>query len=386
MTNNGHFVRNGQREAGENRWVSWISLLLGISLTAAILLWMLVNMGTVEPPGPSRYRLTEEFDRYVDTQLSAARGSEVPEKPVYYLSDSDLVAPKPDPKGYGQTDDPEALERLLEEAREQMAGQETFFQPDTPRKENSAVRYYRDETIFALTWKQVVDNGVYTFAEIKIGHPSQLRRFLSENKYGSGVLHTTTEMSESVNAVVASSGDYYGFRSIGIVVNDGVVYRDRGHYLDTCYIDENGDLLFTFAGDITQREAAERFVEENHVRFSLSFGPVMILNGEYRVPQTYNSGEIDKGYSRAALCQLGPLHYLLVAANSEPPYSHTPTVKQFSQRLFEMGIQTAYALDGGQTATIVMDHELINHVSYGSQREISDIIYFATALPEEGTD
>ena len=34
------------------------------------------------------------------------------------------------------------------------------------------------------------------------------------------------------------------------------------------------------------------------------------------------------------------------------------------------------------TATIVMDNTLINSVDYGDQRDISDIIYFATALPE----
>ena len=47
----------------------------------------------------------------------------------------------------------------------------------------------------------------------------------------------------------------------------------------------------------------------------------------------------------------------------------------------QMGIPKAYALDGGQTAAIAMNHQLMNKVSYGSQRKISDIIYFATALP-----
>ena len=30
-----------------------------------------------------------------------------------------------------------------------------------------------------------------------------------------------------------------------------------------------------------------------------------------------------------------------------------------------------------------MDNEVINQVNYGSQRRISDIIYFATAKPKE---
>ena len=59
-----------------------------------------------------------------------------------------------------------------------------------------------------------------------------------------------------------------------------------------------------------------------------------------------------------------------------------PTLRTLSRALIREGIQKAYALDGGQTATIVMNDEVINHVSYGSQRYISDIIYFATAIPE----
>ena len=45
-------------------------------------------------------------------------------------------------------------------------------------------------------------------------------------------------------------------------------------------------------------------------------------------------------------------------------------------------MKTAYALDGGQTATIVTGNERMNDVDYGGERDISDIIYFATAIPE----
>jgi exopolysaccharide biosynthesis protein len=81
---------------------------------------------------------------------------------------------------------------------------------------------------------------------------------------------------------------------------------------------------------------------------------------------------------------MGSLHYVVVTANTEEPNYSIPTVAEFGRRLLEMGVPTAYALDGGQTAAIVMNNQLINTVSYGSQREISDIIYFATAMPERG--
>ena len=249
-------------------------------------------------------------------------------------------------------------------------------------KEGSVVSYYLDETILAITWKQVVDDGVYTFSEVKIGHPSQFRRFLADNQFGSQKRYTTTEMAQTVNAVVGASGDYYGYRSIGIVVNNGQIFRDRGQLLDTCYIDDSGDLLFTYAGEISDTDILKQYIEDHHIRFSLSFGPVMIENGANCVPANYNSGEINRDYARAALCQLGKLHYLIVAANMENPYLSVPTVHEFAENLVHMGIPKAYALDGGQTATIAMNCQLMNKVSYGSQRRISDIIYFATAVPE----
>lgn len=326
----------------------------------------------------------DTFQRELTNRISPMLSEAIPTiKKTYRLSDSQLVAPEPDPQGYGVLESPSQLPGLLAQAKALLDGQSTLLTEETELYTGAPIRYYLDETILAMTWKQPVDGSVYTFGEVKIADASQFRRFLADGKYNSGQLYTTTEMAASVNAVLASAGDYYGYRSIGIVVNEGKVYRGRGHFLDTCYIDTNGDLLFTYAGDYTKESDVQAFVDENDIRFSLSFGPVMILNGEYRVPNDYNSGEINSRYSRAALCQLGPLHYLVVTANSEDPYYGVPQVSQFARNLQAMGISTAYALDGGQTATIAMDGQVINKVSYGSQRDISDIFYFATAIEKE---
>ena len=272
---------------------------------------------------------------------------------------------------------------ILKAAADNLDIQSPLFTTETQIKPGSEINYYLDDSIFAVTWKQVVDNSTYTFSEVKVAHASQFRRFLSEGKYNSGILHTTTEMAKSVNAVVASSGDYYSYRRIGIVVNEGSVYRDQGDLLDTCYVDSNGDLLFSYARELNGKETIQSFVDEHDIRFSICFGPVMIIDNENVVPPTYNSGEINQNYPRAALCQMDELHYVLVCANMEAPNYQVPTVSQFADSLVKLSIPTAYALDGGQTASIVINNQLINTVSYGAQREISDIIYFATAVGEE---
>ena len=62
----------------------------------------------------------------------------------------------------------------------------------------------------------------------------------------------------------------------------------------------------------------------------------------------------------------------------------TPLLGAVVTNLVQLGADKAYALDGGQTTVIAMDGELISAPDYGYQRQISDIIYFATALPEGG--
>jgi len=360
----------------------WALVCCGLS--AALLLGFLTGtQGDAAGADTVNLNVGQVFSQQVEDQLSDVLEGILPIRRVYRLSDSTLVAPKANPACYGEVSSPEEMLPVIAQAEVLLDGQSTFFTGKTPVREDRPIRYYLDDTLFTVTWKQPVADSLYTFAEVKIAHASQFRRFFSRGRYGSSVFFTPTHMSRSVNAVLASSGDFHGYREIGIVVNNGQVYRDRGHFLDTCYIDENGDLLFTMAGEITDMETAQKFVDEHKVRFSISFGPLIIREGECCVPEKYNSGEIHENYVRAALCQLGPLHYLLVVANTEAPYHSLPTMEEFASSLQALGVETAYCLDGGQTAAIALDHQLINPVSYGVEREISDILYFATALPEE---
>ena len=191
-------------------------------------------------------------------------------------------------------------------------------------------------------------------------------------------------MAQSVNAVVASSGDFYRFRDFGAVVYEGQAKRVEGTYAETCYIDANGDMHFTYGGDVLTVGEVQAFVDEHNIQFSLAFGPVLVDNYEEVEHTWYGVGEITEGYARAALCQMGELHYIVVTANTEGVYQDIPTVAQFRRNIMATGCKMAYCLDGGQTAAIVMNDQLINRPVYGEQRKISDIIYFATAVPEGG--
>ena len=328
--------------------------------------------------------IMDKYDMYVTNAIADALDGVLSIEKVYWLSDSDQVAPEPNPACYGEVRSYDELKPILEQAEKLLDGQTLAFTPDRPVWNGHPIRYYFDETILVITWKEIVDNSVYTVSEVKIAHPSQLRRFLAGGEFGSDKQYVTTEMAASVNAVLASSGDFYGYRKYGVVVYEGELRRFEGEMVDTCYINEDGDLLFTYRNEIATEEEAKKFIEDNNVRFSLAFGPVILDNGEMMVPDRYDLGEINGTYSRAALCQWDKIHYLVVNTSQEGSLWHRHPVKVFGKFIQELGCKTAYALDGGQTTAIVMDDKLVTKPDYGTQRRISDIIYFATALPDGG--
>lgn len=304
----------------------------------------------------------------------------------YTIPADAAAAPKPNQSLYGSFRSPADMEPVLEQAKWVLDGQKTYFQPDQQIYDDSIIRYYLDETILAVTWQEVHDDSVYTFSEIKVEDASQFRRHLAGGEYGSNMQYLTTEMAETVNAVVASAGDFYRFRDFGAVVYQGQAKRVEGTYAETCYIDFSGDMHFTRAGEVLTTQAVQQYVDENNINFSLAFGPILVDNYQLQEHSWYGVGEINEGYARSALCQMDSLHYLVVTANTTGVHQTIPTVAMFAKNIAATGCRMAYCLDGGQTATIVMNNELVNRPVYGQQRKISDIIYFATAVPEGGTD
>ena len=187
----------------------------------------------------------------------------------------------------------------------------------------------------------------------------------------------------SVNAVTGSNGDFYKFRSYGFVTYYGKVYRSDS-WLDTCFVDDKGDLLMVPRLTFRNVEEAQAFVDANNVRFSLAFGPILVKDGRLAVPDAYACGEIEGNYTRAAIAQLGQLHYMLCVTSYEGPTLGMPTSRAFARELIAKGCISAYALDGGQTAMLITNDQVVNRINFDQERTVSDIIYFATAVPSGG--
>ena len=327
-----------------------------------------------------------ELAQRLAARLNTAYGEITANLPLlhkaYEIPEDATVAPKPQGV-YGETFDVAEVQAIIDGAALLLDGQELAWNPDLNFWSEEPIRYYYDESILALTWKEIINGNMVTFGEVKFAHASQLRRAVTGNRYDYGIDEYPTKMAQNVNAVLATAGDFYGFRDLGITVYQRQLYRHNPASVDTAYFTADGNMIFSKRGELMNRAEAEQFIVDNDVLFAVAFGPIMVENGEPVHTSEYAIGEVNDRYSRAAIAQKDELHYLVMTVNFEGPCQKTCTLAQAVEYIAAKDVQQAYTLDGGQTASVVFGGELVNRPDWGEERTMSDIIYFASAVPEE---
>ncbi len=242
---------------------------------------------------------------------------------------------------------------------------------------------YKDSTIEVTCWREQSKIGLaeVCFADVKIKHPSQFRRQWANGDYNSASNQYPTNIFASSNGVVGMSDDFYKFRKYGVIVQYGTLICDkrsthpRQKYLDVLVIDYNGDFK------IWKDDELSEYIKQNgadDIMLSFTFGPAIVENGQpydSTLEKTYPLGEPYMDSGRAAIGQLGKLHYLLCTFGSPG------TIRQkMADIMAAKGCITAYNMDGGQTGSMIVNNTLYNKIAYlGRQRPVSDILYFCSA-------
>ena len=326
-----------------------------------------------------------------------AAAIEAASKVKYTIPEEDTVAPVPDPACYGSVmpDSASEIMNIIQRARDSglLGDQKTIFSDTLNFRTDTAIRYYIDDTLLVILWKEIIDGNTCSCVEVKMADASQFRRKFADDAFGASNTYYATDLAKSVNAVAAMNADYYLFRDFGIVVYNRELYRFStdtysGNYkkyncVDTCFVTGSGELLYFRRGQETTEEEMRQYIADNDIVFSIAFGPLLVENGEYVYTDWYPVGEIDKGYSRAGIGEVDELHYFYMSLNHSNEKQARWDINTYAQHFAEKGVKSAYALDGGQTSEIVFQGEPYNYIDFGAERLVSDIIYFATAIPSE---
>lgn len=374
-----------------------VRVLLGtLSLLLAVVLLLFVSLN-VHPgseasgaaASSAKSDLVGRLNVYMNNAASDALGELAYIKKQYTIDYSATSAPKPDESRFGTygIDEADKVMDVIEQARTfgLLDGQDVIFDPSVEFYWDSDIRCYCDETILAICWKEKINDRVCSFVEVKLADGSQLRRKLVNDTFGSNEKAVASELSRSANAVIAMNADYYKYRDLGVCVYQGQLCRYETS-CDVLFIDSNGDFRMLRASELGSREDVEQYIADNNIQFSMSFGPILVCDGELQqLTGSYAGGigEMYEQYSRSGIGQYDKLHYLIATVNHSQDGTPRATVNQFAEIIYGKGVQNAYNFDGGQTSEVLINNERYNYVDWDNEREVSDILYFATAIPEQ---
>lgn len=222
------------------------------------------------------------------------------------------------------------------------------------------------------------DKVTYFVADVKTKDPSSIRSAFAKDTFGRNIVDTTSNIAEESNAIFAINGDYYGFRSDGVLIRNGTLYRDNPARTSMAFY--NNGTLETF--DETKTSSEDLI--SSGVIDTFSFGPVLVNNGTIEddfdnvmIDTNFGNRSIQSSNPRTAVGMIEPNHFIFVVVDGRKEnYSKGMTLSELAKVMKSLGCVEAYNLDGGGSSTMYFMGRVVNNpLGRGTERKISDILY-----------
>lgn len=218
----------------------------------------------------------------------------------------------------------------------------------------------------------------YYVADVVLDDATTLKSAFANDSFGENITETTSAIATDLNAIFAINGDYYGFRDTGIVIRNGVVYRDEGARQGLAFYRDGTVEVY----DETATNAGQLVADG--VWNTLSFGPAVLQDGnivdgieDVEVDTNFGNHSIQGEQPRTAVGVIGTNHLVFVVVDGRSPgYSAGVTMTGMAQIMKDLGATTAYNLDGGGSSTMYFNGALVNNpLGANKERGTSDILY-----------
>lgn len=238
----------------------------------------------------------------------------------------------------------------------------------------SSTAYEDDNIKIALIDYRENDTDIH-MADVKVSSSEYLKTAFAQSSYGRNVTEKTSDIAESVNAILAINGDYYGAQESGYVIRNGVIYRETAKSgNDDLVIYGDGSFEIIDEDDITAEELLEKGAQN-----VLAFGPALVEDGSVSVTEDEEVGKAMASNPRTAIGIIDENHYVFVVADGRTSDNEGLSLYELAEFMESLGVQTAYNLDGGGSSTMYFNGQIINKpTTNGSsikERSVSDIVY-----------
>lgn len=234
---------------------------------------------------------------------------------------------------------------------------------------------YEDENIsIQLTTYREYDSNIYV-ADVQVSSAEYLKTAFAKNSYGKNVTEKTSEIAEENNAILAINGDYYGAQENGYVLRNGVIYRDSASKdQQDLVIDSDGSFSI-----IEEEDTSLTTLLNDGASQVLSFGPALVTDKEIAVTEGQEVGKAKASNPRTAIGIIDDLHYVFVVSDGRTTESAGLSLYQLAEFMQNLGVTTAYNLDGGGSSTMYFNGKVVNQPTTDGrkirERSVSDIVY-----------
>ena len=237
---------------------------------------------------------------------------------------------------------------------------------------------YSDDKLSIKLKDYTVSGTAVHVAEVKADSASYLKTAFAQGSYGRNVTATTSDIAESVDAILAINGDYYGAQEKGYVIRNGKLYRSTAvSGSEDLVIYKDGSFEIINESEVT----AEDLIAKGAVQ-TLSFGPALVENGKISVDSDDEVGRAMASNPRTAIGIKSDGTYVFVVSDGRTDESEGLSLLQLAEFMENLGAETAYNLDGGGSSTMVFKGNIVNTPTgggigngSGSERKVSDIVY-----------
>ena len=240
---------------------------------------------------------------------------------------------------------------------------------------NTATAYADDTKAIAIETYERNSTQIHV-ATVTIKGDASIKTALADETYGRNIKAKTSTTAQSVNAVLAVNGDYYGARDAGYVIRNGQLLRSDSQDAnqEDLVIYQDGSFEVIREGDITAQELLNKGAVQ-----VLSFGPALIENSQVAVDSSDEVGKAMASNPRTAIGIIDDKHYVLVVSDGRTDESKGLSLKELADFMKELKVTTAYNLDGGGSSTMYFNGQSINKPTTNGhnieEREVSDIVY-----------
>lgn len=236
------------------------------------------------------------------------------------------------------------------------------------------IAHYTDSELEFIITRVTRENLVYYTVELALTSPYQLLTAFAGNRITNR--DYTSKIAQSNDALLAINGDFCGYNSNGIIIRNGILYRDAASTRSLAIYDGSGNLSF-----MPEESADAQALLDAGAFHTFSFGPVLVENGQATSDEVIEEHFLSHRVRepRTAIGQLGPLHYLILVVDGRQDASQGMLFSELQETFVQYGVISAYNLDGGGSATLYYNGEVINSPCVEGERKVSDIIFFKAA-------